>query len=148
MWIRPSKLWPWTAGFVINNSSIASGGTRKLRKRGKKEGKIGKKMKNQEENAHIGKVLSLCPSWQRGLATLLVNNNIHPTGQVLGLFVLICSHVARWTKLWCYKIEFCIFLLRKSYKKWLIISFSNSYICKYSVNFDEHNSFILCSTYL
>ena len=32
-----------------------------------KEEKIGKKRKNREEKAKIGKVLSLCPSWQRGL---------------------------------------------------------------------------------
>ena len=34
----------------------------KLSKIGKKEGKIGKKRKNREEKAKIGKVLSLCPS--------------------------------------------------------------------------------------
>ena len=37
-------------------------------KSGKKSGKIGK---NQEEKAKTGKFLSLCPSWQLGLATLL-----------------------------------------------------------------------------
>ena len=31
-----------------------------------------KKRKNREEKAKIGKVLSLYPSWQTGLATLLV----------------------------------------------------------------------------
>ena len=38
---------------------------------GKKSGKIGKKRKNREEKAKIGKFLSLCLSWQIGLATLL-----------------------------------------------------------------------------
>ena len=40
-----------------------------------KEGKIRKiekKRKNWEEKTKIGKVLSLCPSWQIGLATLLI----------------------------------------------------------------------------
>ena len=40
----------------------------KSRKRGEKSGK---KRKNQIEKAKIWKVLSLCPSWQTGLATLL-----------------------------------------------------------------------------
>ena len=47
----------------------------KIRKKREKEGenqeKLGKKRKNQEEKAKIGKVLSLCPSWQIELATLL-----------------------------------------------------------------------------
>ena len=34
-------------------------------------GKSGKIRKNREEKAKIGKFLSLCPSWQIGLATLL-----------------------------------------------------------------------------
>ena len=38
---------------------------------GKKSGKNGKKRTNREEKAKIGKFLSLCPSWQIGLATLL-----------------------------------------------------------------------------
>ena len=37
----------------------------------KNQEKLGKKRKNREEKAKIGKVLSLCPSWQPGLATLL-----------------------------------------------------------------------------
>ena len=43
-------------------------------KRGKNQEKEGKKRKNWEEKAKIEKpkVLSLCPSWQKGLATLLV----------------------------------------------------------------------------
>ena len=46
---------------------------RKIWKRGKsgRGEKIRKKRKKQEEKAKLGKVLSLCPSWQRGLATLL-----------------------------------------------------------------------------
>ena len=42
-----------------------------LPKNQEKRGKIGKKRKNQEEKAKIGKVLSLCPSLQPLLATLL-----------------------------------------------------------------------------
>ena len=41
------------------------------KKWGKRGEKSGKQRKNQEEKAKIGKVLSLCPSWQIGLATLL-----------------------------------------------------------------------------
>ena len=41
---------------------------RKKRKIGKKRGKIGEKLRTRGK---IGKVLSLCPSWQIGLATLL-----------------------------------------------------------------------------
>ena len=48
----------------------------KIKKIGKKRGHIGKKSrkrgKNRDEKAKIGKVLSLCPSFQIGLATLLV----------------------------------------------------------------------------
>ena len=40
-------------------------------KRGKNQEKSGKKRKNREEKAKIGKVRSLWPSWQIGLATLL-----------------------------------------------------------------------------
>ena len=56
-------------------SGVATGGSRgqsatpdsekfakNLEKEGKKSGKIGKERKNREENAKIGKVLSLCPS--------------------------------------------------------------------------------------
>ena len=43
----------------------------KSEKRGKKSGKFGKKEENWEEKAKIREVLSLCPSWQIGLATLL-----------------------------------------------------------------------------
>ena len=39
-----------------------------LEKEGKNQEKSGKKRKNREEKAKIGKVLSLCPSWQIGLA--------------------------------------------------------------------------------
>ena len=38
----------------------------------KKEGKSGKRRKNPEEKAKIGKGSSFCPSWQKGLATPLV----------------------------------------------------------------------------
>ena len=40
-------------------------------KEGKNQERSGKKRKNWEEKAKIGKVLSLCPSWQKGLAALL-----------------------------------------------------------------------------
>ena len=40
-------------------------------KSGKNQEKLGKKRKNREEKATIGMVLSLCPTWQIGLATLL-----------------------------------------------------------------------------
>ena len=40
-------------------------------KEGKNQEKEGKKRTNREEKVKIGKVLSLCPSWQIGLATLL-----------------------------------------------------------------------------
>ena len=42
-----------------------------LEKEGNNQEKSGKKRKNREEKVKIGKVLSLCPSWQTGLATLL-----------------------------------------------------------------------------
>ena len=48
---------------------------KKFPKIGKNQEKIGeksgKKRENREEKAKIGKFLSLCPSWQLGLATLL-----------------------------------------------------------------------------
>ena len=44
---------------------------KKLGKRGKNQEKEGKKEENGEEKAKIRKVLSLCPSWQRGLTMLL-----------------------------------------------------------------------------
>ena len=43
----------------------------KLGKRGRNQEKSGKKRKNWEERAKIGKALSLCLSWQIGLAMLL-----------------------------------------------------------------------------
>ena len=43
----------------------------KIAEKRKERGKTGKKRTNREEKAKIGKVLSLCPSWQKGLATLL-----------------------------------------------------------------------------
>ena len=47
--------------------------SKKFAKNREKEGKNReKKRKQREEKAKIGKVLSLCPSWQIGLATLLV----------------------------------------------------------------------------
>ena len=66
-------------------SGVATGGgdggqsaTPDSEKIAKHWGKVGKnrenrqkKMKNRKEKAKIGKVLSLCPSWQIGLATLL-----------------------------------------------------------------------------
>ena len=44
-----------------------------------------KNRKNWEEKANLGKVLSLCPSWQTGLATLQV------TKQWLSNLLLICK---------------------------------------------------------
>ena len=41
-------------------------------KRGENQEKIRKKRKNRKEKAKIGKFLSLCPSWQIGLAMLLI----------------------------------------------------------------------------
>ena len=55
----------------VINSGVATGGSRgqsttpdseKFAKNRGKEEKIGKRRKNREENAKIGKVLSLCPS--------------------------------------------------------------------------------------
>ena len=48
----------------------------KLGKVGKNREKIKQKRKNREEKAKIGKVISLCPSWQIGLATLLTHGYI------------------------------------------------------------------------
>ena len=42
----------------------------------KNQEKLGEKRKNQEEMAEIGEVLSFCPSWQMGLATLPLINGI------------------------------------------------------------------------
>ena len=68
-----------------NASSIATGGQgegrvplltakkKKSQKLGKRGENLEKEGKNQEEKAKIGKVLSLCPSWQIGLAMLLQN---------------------------------------------------------------------------
>ena len=66
----------------VINSGVATGGqgeqsatpnSAKFAKNRKKEEKIRKyrekKRKNREEKEKIGKVLSLCPSWQTGLAT-------------------------------------------------------------------------------
>ena len=60
-------------------SGVTTGGAREAepwqwkicQKLGKKEEKLGKKRKNREEKAKIRKLLSLCPSWQIGLVTLL-----------------------------------------------------------------------------
>ena len=76
------------------SSGVATGGARggrmppltakKLPKIGKKRGKIRKnrkkKRKKLEEMANIRKVLSLCPSWQIGLAMLLTCRT--PPGQI------------------------------------------------------------------
>ena len=66
---------------TLTCSGVATGGSRGAechpwqwnicKKSAKRGGKSGKKRKNREEKAKIGKVLSLCPSWQIGLATLL-----------------------------------------------------------------------------
>ena len=55
----------------VARGQSATPDSKNLPKIGKKYGKIGKKRKNQEEKAKIGKFLSLCPSWQIGLAMLL-----------------------------------------------------------------------------
>ena len=44
-----------------------------------KQGKIRKTRKNWEEKAKIEKALSLCPSWQIGLATLLMFTYVYTT---------------------------------------------------------------------
>ena len=53
-------------GRVLPDSKIIVKNQEKERKREEKSGK------NREEKTKIGKVLSLCPSWQIGLATLPV----------------------------------------------------------------------------
>ena len=79
----------------------------KIRKnRGKKE-KSGKKRKNREEKAKIAKFLSLCPSWQIGLATLLV---VHP---IRG----IAPQTLKWARFVRYlKFINTFFFLEKQYK--------------------------------
>ena len=56
--IRGAECHPWQRKFAKN--------------RGKNQEKLGKKRKNREENAKIRKFLSLCPSWQIRLVTLLL----------------------------------------------------------------------------
>ena len=58
------------------NSGVATGGSKgqSVPLDSKQLPKIGKRGKNQDEKSNIEKVLSLCPSWQIGLATLLVIN--------------------------------------------------------------------------
>ena len=70
MWGSGGRVPPLSAKNIAKNRG----------KRGKKSGKNREMRKNREERAKIGKVLSLCPSWQRGLATLLPG-----TTHVLGL---------------------------------------------------------------
>ena len=75
--------------YITLDSGIANGGQggtlppltaknlpKKLGKEGENQEKSWKKRKNQEEGAKIWKVLSLCPSWQIGLATLLTLGTI------------------------------------------------------------------------
>ena len=64
---------------VAKGGQSATPDSEKIAKNQEKLGKIqeksGKKRKNREEKAKIGKFLSLCPSWQIGLATLLIRSN-------------------------------------------------------------------------
>ena len=77
--VRVSKLTPVAKymKFVHEASGVVTGGIRgqsaapdseKITKNREKQEKI---RKNRKEKVKIGKVLSLCPSWQIGLATLL-----------------------------------------------------------------------------
>ena len=84
--------------------SVKRGGKReknqeKIRGGGNRE-KEGKKRKNQEEKAKIGKVLSLCPSWQIGLAMLLSPSSswIYCTNWVTNMAVIM--HIV--AQLWMY----------------------------------------------
>ena len=80
----------WTKLFILDNSirlrsDVSTGGggkgqsatpdsenfAKNPEKRGKNQKKSGKRRKNWEEKAKIGKVLSLCPSWQLRLTLLL-----------------------------------------------------------------------------
>ena len=88
--IRQNEIWIFYFQLaLVTCSGIATGGSRgaeclpwqqkkmpkrekKREKIGDKTEKIGKKRKNQEEKVKFGNVLSLCPSWQIGLAMLLV----------------------------------------------------------------------------
>ena len=64
----------------------------------KNQEKINKKRKNWEEKAKTGKILSLCPLWQKGLATLLpqlviLNTmdkrlGVGPVGYGIGLYII------------------------------------------------------------
>ena len=61
---------PWQKKIAKNREKSGKIG-KKSGKNGKKREKSGRKGKNREEKAKIRKFLSLCPSWQIGLATLL-----------------------------------------------------------------------------
>ena len=81
--------WQWRSHWGVKGGRVprltAKNLPKNWEKEGKKSGKIGKKRKNREEKAKIGKVLSLCPSWQTGLAMLLVIK------QWLSNLLLICK---------------------------------------------------------
>ena len=72
---------------LVSHSGVATEGARggrvppltakNLPKIWKKRGKSGKKRKNREGKAKIGKVISLCPFWQIGLAMLLVSHLVY-----------------------------------------------------------------------
>ena len=66
----------WRCHWGGQEGQSATPDSEKIAKNREKEGKIRKKRKNREEKAKIGKFLSLCPSWQiglaPGLATLLI----------------------------------------------------------------------------
>ena len=87
----------WRSHWGVKGGRVPPLTMNNLPKIGKKKDKIrknwGKKRKLQEEEAKIGKVLSLCPSWQIGLATLLpigcqkvfMHVNLHGKKVLIGL---------------------------------------------------------------
>ena len=66
-----SVMWPLGGQGGQSATPDSKKNCQKSGKKGKNQEKLGKKRKNREEKAKIGKVLSLCPSWQIGLAMLL-----------------------------------------------------------------------------
>ena len=64
----------WRSHWGVKGGRVPPLTAQNLPKIGKKRKKIRKKRKNWEEKAKIGKALSLCPSRQIGLATLLMRS--------------------------------------------------------------------------
>ena len=80
--------WQWTNVKNLEKEEKKSG------KREEKFGKNREKEENREERAKIGKVLSLCPSWQIGLAMLLVRpstqKHLHTPGKHAHFMQPVC----------------------------------------------------------